>query len=230
MAGEDSDMLARLEGELSLLALETELERLSLPPAPEFSIFDALCVRHENQVSTLLAYLFNINNRLPDGDNFLREFLRECFKDNSEFLQIIERQTAWKVRLEVDISGDKGAKSRRPDIVLESPEIVVFIENKIYPQAIRAGQVKDTCRYIKAKPYWKEKPKAYVLIKPKCTETAVMDGELKDARENFGHVASIEWMALSPFFRKTACRSSRMRLVLDDLASFAEQIGGGQDG
>ena len=229
-APSDSKAYACIERELALMAIEKKLVNLSFDSEPEYNLFDAFYVHKETQVSTLLAYLFNWSNTLEFENRFLTQFLKMFVK---RYKQQVLQQKNWDVQLEVNVEDKEQKKSRRPDIVLESEHAVVFIENKIFPQAIRAGQILDTCQYISSKTRWRTKKKIYLVLLPSKNQEMKIAKELEDAGRHMDETGLIYWAEMADLFsnaKNWAKENSRLHYTLVDFFQYAKRLGGVNDG
>ena len=224
------------EQELALLAFETELKRLPHFEEVEFNLFDVFGVHREEQASSVLAYLFNMNDSLSFKDEFRRTFIKEFI--NKDKVPENAFQCKWKVTPELHVSGDDEEKSHRPDIVLESfPEdstgMVVFIENKIRSGSLRVKQVKDTCHVILQRAQlhgWASKRLVYLLISPSNKERQDIKDEIEKVKQEWpGDIYWIEWRAVGALCEKfipDAKANSRLKHVLVDFVKYIERMEG----
>lgn len=245
----DTATLAGLEQELSLLSLTTELDAIPPYPEAEFSLFDAFNVRKETQVSSVMAYLFNLSNKLNFGDAFLKEFLRLLkteLEQKSEktigfekFLELLDEnleqksEKLWNVELEVNVPSEDKYKSRRPDIVLESERLVVFIENKILLSSIRHDQILETCKCIKSESRWQKKKLLYLLITPKKNHDRDIIQEIEEANKEYFPTGEIGWSEIRGCCERlipNASSNSRLQQVLIDFVGFIDKMGGNKNG
>ncbi|MBU1356711.1 MAG: PD-(D/E)XK nuclease family protein [Candidatus Edwardsbacteria bacterium] len=223
---EQKKSLILIEKELALCALETELEKLKKHPEPEFNLFDAFYVHEEEQVSTILAYLFNWNNALSAGDKFLYVFL-EKFLDTSN--SAIIQKNKWYVELEVHVTDEKGEKARRPDIVLECDEMVVFIENKINKSAIKENQIKETIGFIDgAKNRWLNKKKTYLVLAPDKNNEIIKNECEKARREHKDiNVTIVGWDEVINICRQFITKiekNTRLYFTMIDFSIYIKRI------
>jgi len=224
------DVLTHIEQDLALSKIEKTLENMSNESEKEYNLFDAFYVHKETQVSNVLAYLFNWTNTLDFENRFLVQFLRTFIKKNRN---LILSQKDWEVQLEVNVEDKERGTSRRPDIVLESEHAVIFIENKVFSQAIRQGQIRDTCRYISGKTRWKAKRKVYLILLPSKNQMTKIGGEMEDAKRSIDEVDAVYWGEMAELLvsaKSWAKENSRLYYTISDFAQYAKQIGGIENG
>ncbi|HBE72831.1 MAG TPA: hypothetical protein DDW31_01825 [candidate division Zixibacteria bacterium] len=205
-----------LERKLSLCALEKELTALTRMPEGEINLFEILKIDKEAQLSTLLAHLFNWGNKVSVGDRFLNDFimltLGRPFMVGSDY----------DVSVEVHVTDEARVKARRPDIVIESDEKVICVENKIHPSASRQRQIQETVNYIINKKDWLEKRKAYLYLAPRTDKQWLLD-ETEETSARYGKqcvVKQVYWSSLVGLLDKylrIVPRDTRLHFVLSDL-------------
>lgn len=206
--------MSDLEQFLSELSRSIELvtpyeARLARIQAPRFNTFDYIDP-DENRVTAILADLLDPNGRHGQGPVFLKEFLTFIRFDVPES-SIRNAVVATEIRTEWD---------RRLDLMIRMDDWTLALENKI-GAGEQPHQLADYVTFLHREKRW-----ILIFLTPDGRDPQTC-GDWSTWRQR-SQARSLSYLGLSSWLRSclSASGSDRVRMLLQDMAEWAKDIGG----